>query len=729
VPAITYAAYLQRPAALDALISECSKNIAVDACYQHVPFAGWRAFHFAKADRDSEAAAKLAAAGADTAPPPNELLGTAWLDLIEGLGNNDFVSYISACKAAEDPVAFLGWTDPAGRAALHVAAVVGSGPLVNLLFELGLTNASPTDIAGNTPLSLAMQHSLPSLSCVQALLARGATPTAEHVVSAASRGLARLVALLVGSGAPTPPGVSRRTLKVAIGAAAELRSSKPRSMLGSDVLLNEAVARDNIAVFRVLFTTGAHDAANLLARVAACASVRMLEVLLAYPGVDPNARINVSGSAFDGGTALHCAVASFEAREPHVQALIAAGADVNAELPCGFRPIDVANHSQTRALLAAHGAQHAPYASSAARGAFRTTERLLVALQHNDFAEMRLAIAAGADPNTKDLLGNASIHQAVLQKSAADIVWLLNSGSKINAQSSTGDTVLHLAVLARHLPTIELLLAAGADPSIENLYGCCAARLAARTSEFGAWRAITTHVAANRRRADVTPAPNAPELRPGAGGTRRSPAKRVAPKSASVPVSYEELARRAAAAEAAAAELIAEEAAEKAAVARKELRATTRRLKKQQQRLRKLEAAAAAASGSNGGDREAVDDDGRQDASESSPEHTDGDDESIGEPEWLEDLLSEYHTAGSNAAARRSFVEHSVRLCASLQLQVETFGRCIVCLDGSRGTVLHPCGHTSLCRMCAGRVAEAPPEARRCPVCMQAVAGWAHAFV
>ncbi len=194
-------------------------------------------------------------------------------------------------------------------------------------------------------------------------------------------------------------------------------------------------------------------------------------------------------------------------------------------------------------------------------------------------------------------------------------------------------------------------------------------------------------------------------------------------------MSSEELARRAAAAEAAAADLIAEEAAEKAAekaaVARKELRATTRRLKKQQQRLRKLEAAAAAASGSNGGDREVADIDGRQDASESSPEHTDGDDESIGEPVWLEELLSDYHTAGSNAAARRSFVEHSVRLCASLQFQLETFGRCIVCLDGARGTVLQPCGHTSLCRMCAGRVADAPPEARRCPVCMQAVTGWA----
>jgi hypothetical protein len=64
--AITYAAYLQRPAALDALISECSKNIAVDACYQHAPFAGWRAFHFAKADRDSPLIFQTSSSGSES---------------------------------------------------------------------------------------------------------------------------------------------------------------------------------------------------------------------------------------------------------------------------------------------------------------------------------------------------------------------------------------------------------------------------------------------------------------------------------------------------------------------------------------------------------------------------------------------------------------------------------------------------------------------------------------
>ena len=251
VPAIVYAAFLQRPAALHALLGECSKHIDVNATYEHQPFAGWRAFHFATVDRDAESAAQLAAAGCDTIPAPNELLGASWLDIIEGLGNNEFTCYVSACKAAEDPAAFLSWHDPAGRTALHVAAITGSGPLVRMLFELGLEDFSPADAVGNTPLTLATQHGFPSMTCIQALLDHGAKPTREHVMSAASRGLSRLVALLVGFGAPVPPGVSRRAVKNTIGTAAELRSSSTASMLGSEVLLNEAIARDNVEAFKV----------------------------------------------------------------------------------------------------------------------------------------------------------------------------------------------------------------------------------------------------------------------------------------------------------------------------------------------------------------------------------------------------------------------------------------------------------------------------------------------
>jgi hypothetical protein len=106
---------------------------------------------------------------------------------------------------------------------------------------------------------------------------------------------------------------------------------------------------------------------------------------------------------------------------------------------------------------------------------------------------------------------------------------------------------------------------------------------------------------------------------------------------------------------------------------------------------------------------------------------SDGDDDLV-EPDWLADLLADFD-AGSDAPARRSFVENSVRSCASLKLQLETVQRCVVCMDGARGTVLQPRGRAHLCRVCAVRVAGAPAEAARCPVCLQAVSGWAPAFL
>ena len=711
VPAIAYAVFLQRPAALDALLCECPGRIDVNACHEHPPFVGWRAAHFARADRDSEATKKLVAAGADASDAPNELVGTAWLDAVEGLSDNNFTGYVAALKAAEDSTAFIHWHDPAGRTALHIAAILGSGQLVRLLFELGLENASPADFVGHTPLSLAIQHAQPSVNCIRALLDNGTKPTADHVLSAASRGLARVVALLVGAGAPVPPGVSRRAVKNAVGVAANMRSwSTTESMLRSAVLMNEAIARGDLEAFEILLATAAHDASQLLARVAACGSLRMLEVLLTAPGVDPNARVRAPGCAFEGGTALHFAVASFEPRDDHVRALVTAGADANAELPCGLRAMDVANLARTRSLLASLGGQRAPHKATAARSTFRTTLRLLVALQRNDFAEMRLAIAAGADPNTADMLGNTSLHQAVLQQSASDIIWLLKSGADLNAKSWNGDGPLHLAVITRHLPTVELMLAAGADAGVENAYGCCPARLAARVEDVAAWRAITTHVAARNAGVERHPTPVSSEPQTPRRG--RVPRTKQPPPAAS-PVSEEERQKREAAAEAAAAELLAGEVAEKAARARIEMRRTKRRLKKQRARLQKLEAE----------DSESVDDndgDGGHKRASSADED---------EPEWLSDLLEPFD-AGSGPAARRNFVEHSVRLCASLKLQLETVLRCVVCMDGARGTILKPCGHAQLCRGCAARVTDGETEAeRRCPVCLQGVTGWAPAFL
>jgi hypothetical protein len=381
--------------------------------------------------------------------------------------------------------------------------------------------------------------------------------------------------------------------------------------------------------------------------------------------------------------------------------------------------MDVANDARTRALLASHGGRHAPYETTVARSIFRTTQRLLVSLQNDDFVGMRGAIAAGADVNTADLLGHAALHQTVLRKSASDIVWLLKSGANLRGATWSGDTCLHLAVLTRHLPTLELLLAAGADPNVENSYGCCPARLAARLSDAAAWHAITTHVAA-RRSDDAAAAPHE-QTRPGHDSPKVS-ARKARPKpqpQAPPPVTAEEMSRRTAIAEAAAAELLASEAAEQAERARRELRATTRRLQKQKRRLQEMVGAAAVKAASASEDSE-------QDAELQRVSLPDDDD--LFEPDWLADLLADFN-AGSDGPARRSFVENSVRACASLKLQLETVQRCVVCMDGARGTVLQPCGHTHLCRACAVRVAGAPAEAARCPVCLQAVSGWAPAFL
>jgi hypothetical protein len=384
---------------------------------------------------------------------------------------------------------------------------------------------------------------------------------------------------------------------------------------------------------------------------------------------------------------------------------------VNAELPCGLRAIDVANHAATRALLAFFGGRHAACENTPARSTFRSTQRLLVALQNSDFADMRRAISGGADVNAADLLGTNALHQAVLHKSAADIVWLLSCGARIDAQRRSGDAALHLAVLTRHLPTVELLLAAGADPTIENFYGCCPARQAARLADVGAWRAITTHVAAGGLR--HTPSPSVP-----VGGSRAR-RRRVVTQPAEEPVSAAELHRRAAAAEAAAAELLAADATEKAVRARRDRRITNRKLKKQKQRL-----ALARSSDLKGDEADDAEPVAGLLQHDSSPE----DDDLVDEPDWLADLLEDFTSA--KGTARRTFVENSVRMFASVKLQLGPIQQCMECMEGACGTLLQPCGHTQLCRACAMRVAEEPVDAlRRCPMCMQPVAGWAAAFL
>ena len=721
VPAIAYAAYLMRESALDALLAA---RVDVNAKYEHEPFRGWNAFNIAAATGNVAVAGKLVAAGCDAKPPANEATGRVWLNLMETMGDN-LTDFISAWRLAADPAAFLRWTDPAGRGAMHVASILGSALFVDLLFDLGCTDASPVDCARNTPLCLAVAHTLPSMTCIESLLTHGAIPTESHVKSALARGLTRLVAVLVTAGAPPPPGVSRRTVKAAVAATGRTsRVAAPRSVLVSDVLFSDSLLRGNFIAFETIFKARGADANAALPHAAAYGDARAVEYLLKQPGVNVDTRIESEAFHMTGATPLHLALSSYEPRDAVVALLVDAGADVNATLPCGLQPLDVAYHASSRELLIARGARHAAFDAGAIRERFRTTLRLMGSLMTADSTEMRLAIQAGASANCRDLLGGAPLTACVMDRRSADVIWLLNSGAKLRVRNYAGDNLLHLAVRTGDVAVVELLLAAGVDPAQENAFGCCSARLAARLGVHGAWRAITRHIAALR-------VPEDDEMRrrgtqPSSVAARRGArqGRKVAQQvSSQQEASPEDFQRKKDDADRMAAELIAEEDIRKRTAVKKEAKAESRRLKRLRLRARRIEEAIEEA------ERKAAQSSEVQDAG--GEESSSGDESVVSEPGWLANLLDDFHDARiANASGRRTFVEQAIRTAASLKLQLENVGRCSVCLTAARGSVLQPCGHTSLCRGCAVHVAENAGEmARKCPVCMQRVSGWGHAFI
>ena len=125
------------------------------------------------------------------------------------------------------------------------------------------------------------------------------------------------------------------------------------------------------------------------------------------------------------------------------------------------------------------------------------------------------------------MMANSALHQAVFAGSAADVMWLLQSGACISGQCWNGDTPLHHAVSSRNQTMIELLLAAGADTLIENAHGCCCVRLAARMANVAAWEALTTHISARRCAESAPPAEGLRSPRPGVRGRHEPHALQV----------------------------------------------------------------------------------------------------------------------------------------------------------------------------------------------------------
>lgn len=92
------------------------------------------------------------------------------------------------------------------------------------------------------------------------------------------------------------------------------------------------------------------------------------------------------------------------------------------------------------------------------------TERTLLH-KESDVEMVELALAAGLDPNSRDIWGNTPAH---FQSNEASLRALVNGGGNLNARNEDGNTPLHTADSAE---VILALLAAGANPLATDGYG------------------------------------------------------------------------------------------------------------------------------------------------------------------------------------------------------------------------------------------------------------------
>lgn len=143
-----------------------------------------------------------------------------------------------------------------------------------------------------------------------------------------------------------------------------------------------------------------------------------------------------------------------------INLLIERGADLNAALPSGPSPVDLA----------------------ARKGRPEIVE---------------LLVTQGAKVNVRDPLGASPLHSAAMFGNAAVVRVLLDRGANIDEQeSATGATPLLWAVSAGRVDTVRLLLEKGADPNICTKQGI-SPRKAAAENEL-----IVGMIAAKRGRQD-----------------------------------------------------------------------------------------------------------------------------------------------------------------------------------------------------------------------------------
>lgn len=162
-----------------------------------------------------------------------------------------------------------------------------------------------------------------------------------------------------------------------------------------------------------------------------------------------------------GDTPLH--VAAFHGQVAAVQALLDAGADVNAKNSYGpFMPaeigqfFDTSNHQDPVILLRVHG-DNTKYLENG----YTPLDLAMFSIKHRQIVEM--LVTKGANVNARAASGATPLFWAVMRNQKDDAEFLLNHSADVNTPDAYGDTILDCALHLGYQSIVPLLVDKGAD--------------------------------------------------------------------------------------------------------------------------------------------------------------------------------------------------------------------------------------------------------------------------
>ena len=118
---------------------------------------------------------------------------------------------------------------------------------------------------------------------------------------------------------------------------------------------------------------------------------------------------------------------------------------------------------------------------------------LMAAVKSKNLEILETLVAAKANLEQDDLLGQTPLHMAVMDAEVQLVKCLLDNGAKVNRQESWGGTALHLAVgghKKEHLLCLQLLIEAGGDIDLPDFEGMAPVDVAIQKGILGAMMAV-----------------------------------------------------------------------------------------------------------------------------------------------------------------------------------------------------------------------------------------------